>query len=65
MADLHFFDSALRILFYYSLTDEPFRVWFFRAFSSFHITGRCSAIRKMFYTTRAKQEISTFALSET
>ena len=31
-----------------SLTGEPFRVWFSRAFPSFHITGRvdrCSAIR--------------------
>ena len=27
-------------------------------------TDRCSAIREMFYTTRAKQEISTFPLSE-
>ena len=29
-----------RIRFYYSLTDESFRVWFSRAFSSFHITDR-------------------------
>lgn len=29
-----------RIGFYYSLTDEPFRVWFSRAFSSFYNTDR-------------------------
>ena len=52
-----------------SITDEPVRVRFSRAFSSF--TSRadsCSAIRtwglEMFYTKRAKQDISTFPLSE-
>ena len=34
----------------------------FRVFTS--RTDRCSAIHKMFYTTRAKQEISTFPLAE-
>ena len=33
-------DDFSRIEFYYSLTDEPFRVRFSRAFSSFHIAGR-------------------------
>ena len=43
-----------------SITDEPFRVRFSRAFSSFHIAG---SVLEMFYTKRAKQEISTFLLS--
>ena len=51
-----------------SLTNEPFRVRFFRAFSSFHIASRPlfagRSVLEMFYTTRAKQEISTFSLSE-
>ena len=52
--------------FHCSLTDEPFCVRFPRAFSSFHITDRplFGDPQKKFYTTRAKQEISTFALLE-
>ena len=33
-------DDFSEFNFYYSLTDEPFRVRFFHAFSSFRITGR-------------------------
>ena len=75
MADLHFVDFALipspasylihnlsEFDFTDSPTDEPFRVPFSRAFSSFHIVVR-PALEK-FYTKRAKQEISTFPLSE-
>ena len=80
MADLHFVDFALipspvtketqfkqpddfsEFHFTDSLTDEPFRVRFSRAFSSSHIAGRPAL--EMFYTKRAKQEISTFPLSE-
>ena len=52
-----------------SLTDEPFRARFSRAFLSFHIAGRLlfgDPYLKCFtnYTTRAKQEISTFPLSQ-
>ena len=71
MADLHFVDFALILSpvrkekhfrlpddFSDSLTDEPFRVRFSRAFSSIHTTEWHGQ------TTRAKQEISTFPLSE-
>ena len=54
-SEFHFTDS---------LTDEPFRVRFSRAFSSSHIAGRPLFALEMFYTKRAKQEISTFPLSE-
>ena len=50
----------------YSLTDEPSRIPFNRNISSFFSKdGPRSnlAIRKLFHTTSAKQEISTFPLS--
>ena len=58
-------DDYSGLIDYYSLTDEPFRVRFSRAFRVFTTrTDRCSGIRKIFYTTRTEQEISTFPLSD-
>ena len=56
-SEFHFIDS---------FTDEPFRVRFSRAFSSSHIAGRPLFGDPLLFrhTKRAKQEISTFPLSE-
>ena len=79
MADLQFVDFALmagwvrkenqfRLLEVFSSIDVTILSQTRHSASGFpaflHNTDRCSAIREMFYTTRAKQEILTFPLSE-
>ena len=81
MADLHFVDFALipspvkkekqfrlpdDLLDLILSRDQPFRVRFSRAFSSFHIAGRPLFVdpQNVLHDERRKQKISTFPRSE-
>ena len=59
-------DDFSKVDFTDSLTDEPLRVRFSRAFFKFSHCGQTAvqqSVLEMFYSMRAKQEISTFLLS--